>query len=389
MKMNDDNGHDHTDCSAEVLQDQRRNVAPAVGDLNRAKPETKTKEPAPASPAKKPGRRARLAAALAVLAIAAGYGGYCWLDHALAFVETDNAYVVGHVHQISSRLAANVTEIPVADNQVVHAGDVLAKFDAREFEVRVEQAKAQLSQAESAIAQADAQITQCRAAHEKTQADFARVRQLIAENPKATSAQEYDAAKAAAESAEANWQAAQAARTVAVAARNTAKASLADAELQLSFTVVTAPATGRIGKKSAEPGNRVAPGQPLMALVADEIWVVANFKETEVGRMSVGQPVELKVDAFPKQKLHGHVESFSPASGAQFALLPPDNATGNFTKIVQRLPVKILLDDESARELGARLAPGMSVIAEVNVRSKSGAAKVMGWISPVRQHASK
>lgn len=372
MKMNDANGHDIADSNNEVLLHQQRNNTPVVGrvsgDEDELEIEAPVQAPPTASPAKRFGKRARLAAALAVLAVAAGYGGYRWWLHSLNFVETDNAYVVGHVHQISSRLAANVTEIPVADNQFVHAGDVLAKFDAREFQVRVEQAKAQLSQAEAAIAQADAQITQCRAARERTQADFARVRQLIVENAKATSAQEFDAAKAAAESAEANWQAAQAARTVAVAARNTAKASLADAELQLSFTVVTAPASGRVGKKSAEPGNRVAPGQPLMALVADEVWVVANFKETEVGRMHLGQPVELKVDAFPKRKLHGHVESLSPASGAQFALLPPDNATGNFTKIVQRVPVKILLDDESIREISSRLAPGMSVIAEVNVR---------------------
>ena len=141
-----------------------------------------------------------------------------------------------------------------------------------------------------------------------------------------------------------------------------------DADLQLSYTKVTSPVKGKIGKKNVEPGNRVQAGQALMGLVEPKVWVVANFKETQLGRLAIGQPAVLKVDAFPEKEFSGHVESFSPASGAQFALLPPDNATGNFTKVVQRVPVKIALDLESLRGYEGRIVPGMSVEAEVETK---------------------
>jgi membrane fusion protein (multidrug efflux system) len=146
-------------------------------------------------------------------------------------------------------------------------------------------------------------------------------------------------------------------------------ANLADAQLQLSYTTVTAPSPGRIGRKQVEVGQRVQPGQPLLALVEVSPWIVANFKETQLERMRPGQPVEIKVDAYPGRIFRGYVESFSPASGAQFALLPPENATGNFTKIVQRVPVKIVFDPESIKGFESMLLPGMSVVPTVDVSS--------------------
>ncbi len=147
-----------------------------------------------------------------------------------------------------------------------------------------------------------------------------------------------------------------------------AQASLKDAQLQLSYTNITAPTAGRVGRKTVEAGQRVQPGQPLMAIVDNSYWVVANFKETQLEEMQPGEPVEVKLDAFPHHTFTGRVDSISPASGAQFALLPPDNATGNFTKIVQRVPVKVILDSQSIKGYESRIMPGMS--AEVSVETK-------------------
>jgi membrane fusion protein, multidrug efflux system len=147
-----------------------------------------------------------------------------------------------------------------------------------------------------------------------------------------------------------------------------AAAELSDAKLQLSYTIIKAPISGRIGKKSVEAGQRVQIGQPLMAIVEDHPWVVANFKETQLAKMRVGQRVEVEIDTFPKHKFYGRVDSLAPGSGNEFALLPPDNATGNFTKIVQRIPVKIVLDDGSVRGYENLLSPGMSSVVTVTTR---------------------
>jgi membrane fusion protein (multidrug efflux system) len=145
-----------------------------------------------------------------------------------------------------------------------------------------------------------------------------------------------------------------------------ATAALEDARLQLSYTVIKAPVSGRIGRKSVEAGQRVQIGQPLMAIVEDQPWVVANFKETQLEKMRTGQRVEVQIDTFSKHKFYGHVDSLAPGSGNEFALLPPDNATGNFTKIVQRIPVKIVLDQDSVRGYENLLSPGMSSVVTVS-----------------------
>jgi len=143
---------------------------------------------------------------------------------------------------------------------------------------------------------------------------------------------------------------------------------LEDAKLQVSYTIIKAPVSGRIGKKSVEAGQRVQVGQPVMAIVEDRPWVVANFKETQLNKMRTGQTVEVEIDTFPKHKFHGHVDSLAPGSGNQFALLPPDNATGNFTKIVQRIPVKIVLDKDSTHGYEDLILPGMSSVVTVTTK---------------------
>ncbi len=153
----------------------------------------------------------------------------------------------------------------------------------------------------------------------------------------------------------------------AMAAMAQAESALEDARLQLSYTEIRSPVAGRVGRKGVEAGQRLQPGQPLLAVVEDDLWVVANYKETQLTRMKPGQAVEVTVDSFPGHTFRGHVDSMSPGTGAQFSLLPPDNATGNFTKIVQRVPVKILLDRRSVRGFEDRIVPGMSVVAVVAV----------------------
>ncbi|OCQ90087.1 secretion protein HlyD [Nostoc sp. MBR 210] len=216
----------------------------------------------------------------------------------------------------------------------------------------VEQAQAKLASAKVGVAQAQSRLAQAQEGVSSAQAKLAASRgglQQATAGTQDTSVKrsQYEAAKAAIAQAE---------------------ASLKDAQLQLSYTNITAPSAGRVGKKTVEVGNRIQAGSPLMAIVDNENWVVANFKETQLERMRPGQPVEVKLDAFPHHTFSGKVDSISPASGAQFALLPPDNATGNFTKVVQRIPVKIVLDQKSIQGYDSRITPGMS--AEVSVEVK-------------------
>ena len=310
------------------------------------------------------------------------YGGYCCWAYTQAWVKTDNAYVTAHVHNVSARVAGTVNEVLIDENQLVKAGAVLARLDRADFEVRcqqalgqVAQAEAQLKQAKAQIAQAQAQVAREQARALKAKSDSERATSLYHGASGAISKQEFeqaqsesDAAQAALQGAGASLELAQASELAARAQVQVARANLQDTELQLSYAQIVAPASGRIGKKNLEVGNRVQPGQGLLALVQPDVWVTANFKETQLARLKAGQKVQVTLDAVPGRSFAGRVDSLSPASGAQFALLPPDNATGNFTKIVQRIPVKIVLEHESLRGCENQLAAGMSAIVKVNVR---------------------
>ena len=334
-------------------------------------------------PAAKPCRRSlllKLGAVPVLLAIA--YGAAAWWDHSRTWTKTDNVYVAAHVHTISPRVAGTVQQVFVDDHQPVQAGTVLARLDPADFQIRVTQAEAQVSQAEAQKRQAEARLAEARAqsAREaaraaKARLDFQRAQALFSGTSGAISKQEYDqaqaeheAAQAAADAAASAIASAQSLIGAADAQIKVATAGLQDAKLQLSYTELTAPAAGRIGRKNLETGNRVQPGQSLLALVQEDVWLTANFKETQLARMKPGQTVRVRLDAFPGQQFTGKVESLSPASGAQFALLPPDNATGNFTRIVQRVPVKILFDHASLNGYAGRIVAGMSAVVEVNVR---------------------
>jgi len=249
---------------------------------------------------------------------------------------TDDAAIEAHVVPVSAKVAGHVARVLTDDNQQVKAGDLLAELDPRDFQTRLDQAKGK--------------VASDRAVSAKTEADFKRAQALFARDE--ASKQELEHEQAAAEAARAD--------------QAQSEAALRQAELDLSYTKITAPESGRVTRKAVEPGAYVSIGQAMLALVPDDVWVVANFKETQLTHMRAGQPAEIRVDAYPDQRLRGHVDSIQAGTGARFSLLPAENATGNFVKIVQRVPVKIVLDDKPGA--GRTLAPGMSVEATVDLR---------------------
>ncbi|MGC4062750.1 MAG: HlyD family secretion protein [Aquabacterium sp.] len=376
---------------------------------NQAKTESVTLAavpPAPANaaaaPGAKPPSKARVFIVLGVLIVAGlGFGGRMYW-RSQNFVETENAYVAGHVHPISSRIAGVVTKVLVDDNEVVKEGQVIAELDPADQRVKLEQIQAQIASVEQQVLQADAQSAQARASASAAQAQVAqaealslraqqdaqRYSELYNKQMKAVAKSELDASVAARTSAQADVAArkdaalaaqaqvgaAQSAREVLKAQIKVLQAQAKDAQLQLAYNQIVAPVGGRLGKRSIEVGARVQAGQQLAAIVEDKVWVTANFKETQLAGLKPGQEVDVTIDALPGERLKARLDSFSPASGNQFALLPADNATGNFTKIVQRVPVKLTFADEDIKRLAGRLAPGMSAVAEVDLRQTVGAS---------------
>jgi membrane fusion protein (multidrug efflux system) len=282
-------------------------------------------EPAPAASASK--RRMWLWLGAAAVLIALPPLVY-EIHFAFTHESTDDAFIDAHVSNISARVEGQATRVLVDDNQLVKRGDVLFEIDPPEFEVKRDRALAQLVSA-NAVAL-------------RTRLDLERYLKLARTDD--VSRQEVDTAEADAKSAEAAVRAQQAA--------------VRQSELDLSYTRVLAPEDGRVTHRSVDVGDYLKVGQPLISLVPSQVYVTANFKETQLTRMKPGQAVRIKVDVYPKRVFHGHVDSIQSGTGAQFSLLPPENATGNYVKVVERIPVKILID---SFDDAAPLSPGMSV----------------------------
>ncbi len=304
-------------------------------------PDRDGRPPERAVPARPPrwaarGRRRLLVVAAGVAVLALGIAGGVWYWIASGRVSTDDAFIAGQVVQISARVAGQVQRLLVTDNQPVKTGDLILVIDPREYEAAAQQAEAQAHAAD--VTARNAELDARRAAE-------LWARRLI-------SRQAYDTTLATARSAAADAEA--------------AHKRAAAAQLTLSFTRVTAPTAGRVTNRSVEQGAYVQVGQALMAIVAKDLWVVANFKETQLTGIRPGQPVDIEVDAYPALSFHGHVDSIQAGSGAAFSLLPPENATGNYVKIVQRVPVKIVFDRLPPGSY--TLGPGMSVVPTVRVR---------------------
>jgi membrane fusion protein (multidrug efflux system) len=278
--------------------------------------------------------------------------------------ETDDAQIEGHVHPVLARVAGFITTVAVEENAKVDSGQVLATIDPRDLTSAVAAADADRANAQAALLAAQASVHEAEATEKKTAGDVARYAPLLARGD--LSRQEYEAADAAQRAAAARLAAARGDVLAARAKVEQKDAELTQAKLTRSYTSIASPSKGSVSKKSIEVGQYVQAGQPLMTVVDDtDLWVVANYKETQLRRMQPGQPVEVKVDAYPGHAFHARVQSISPATGARFALLPPDNATGNFTKVVQRLPVKIVFTDPA--DPAHPLRVGMSVTSTVDV----------------------
>jgi len=337
------------------------------------------------------------------IAIVAGLLVLLWVFQKVSYgrshQSTDNAQVDGHIVPVLAKVGGYVKTVNVSENDHVNSGQLLVQLDDADYVVRLQQAQADLAAAEATAggggysgqaeaqvqsaagqrAALDAQIGAARANANKADADLARARELVAKQ--IISKQQLDAAQASADVAHANLIAAERQAAAAGGTVNTAEAGVrvanartlaaramaANAQLQLDYTRITAPASGEVSRKQVEVGQLVAPGQPLLSIVADTgVWVTANFKETQLSKIRVGQPVEFEIDAYGGCVAEGKVASVSGATGAKFALLPPDNATGNFTKVVQRVPVRIAVTKPCG---GNRpLRPGLSANVHVDTR---------------------
>ena len=316
-----------------------------------------------------------------------------WYFKGRFYESTDNAYVQGEITRISSQLGARIDEVRVDDNQHVNKGDLLVRLEAADFQLAVDRARAALATREAEYAQAQSRLTQQssliaagqaqvsanQATFDRSRLDLSRAEKLrkpgfVSEAQVTTLSADTHVAGSQVDKARADLQG----QRQQVNALNAdlkrldaqianAHADLAQAELNLSRCEVRAPLSGTIGQRNARNGQVVQAGAYLLSIVPDEnIWVQANFKETQIGKMQPGQRAELLFDSYPDTPIEGRVDSLFAASGAQFSLLPPDNATGNFTKVVQRIPVKLTFAADNP--LHWRIRPGMSVTATVDLR---------------------
>lgn len=352
-------------------------------------------------------RNSRFIIVLALLVIGGGWFGISKYIHGQHHEETDDAQIESNISPVIPRVSGYIAEVRVKDNQYVHKGDTLVILDDRDLALKVEQAEAALASAKSSLGVAeastnvaianveplkasigaiDAQIEAAKVTAWRASQDFNRYANLIKDH--SITQQQYEQALAAKETAERQLevlkeQRNQAARqtsaattqstassrqiTVANATIRQREVDVADAKLNLSYTVLTAPSDGYISKVNARPGQFLQAGASIFSIVPDQdVWVVANFKETQLEKMKPGQKVTVHVDAYPDHNFDATLSSFSPATGARFALLPPDNASGNFVKVVQRVPVKIEFAHKQD-SLIRQLRPGMNAFVDVHV----------------------
>jgi membrane fusion protein, multidrug efflux system len=336
-------------------------------------------------------RRHPVGAVLAfLLLVLAGAAGYIYWDHTGHFESTDDAFIAARLSAVAPKVAGYVTAVPVTDNQHVNKGDVIAQIDQRDYRAALAQADAQVAGAEAGIHNVDtqiatqdaqiaanqAQVTQAQANLDLTKVTWGRDKPLVNQGwataqQGTVDVQNLKAQQGAVESAQATLRVAQRQIDTLRAQRASADANLAQAEAQLdqaklnlSYTTVTADQPGRVVNLSGAVGQYAQAGTNLTMFVPDEIWVTANYKETQLDRMRPGQPVDIGIDAYPERTFHGHVDSVQPGSGPAFSLLPPENATGNYVKIVQRVPVKLILENPPT---DVSLGPGMSVVPTVRV----------------------
>ena len=289
----------------------------------------------------------------------------------LQFQSTDDAYVENHMVQVAPKVAGQLKAVYVQDNQQVKTGDLVAEIDPADYIVKANEARAAYERALAAQKVAKANYSAAQISIENAKADYERYKNLYETG--AVSKQQLDMAQTRYQTSQANLVNAdenvmsESQNKVADADIKVLKAKMDKAELELSYTKIYAPQDGTVSGKRAEVGAYVQTGSPLFAIVPNEVWVVANFKENQVGQMKKDMPVEIKIDAYPNKVFKGKIDSIQRASGAKSSLFPPENAVGSFVKIVQRIHVKIVFDEEINSE-EYNIVPGMSVIPKVKVK---------------------
>ena len=389
------NNHDSHENIVTSEAGERGNLAGAEAPTDLRRPESNGDKNIPTgSPPNNKGaatkRLPRTLAAVAALAIAVATGVYYFVFVA-PFESTDDAFIEAHVPAVASQISGRVARLLVQDNQEVEQGDLLVQIDPRDYEAKLSQAEADLTASRSQLAQAKAQFAvdeakadeeyanlaavEARAAYAQT--NLVRLQAIgnigvsqnqidVAETQLRSNAADVQVALNRISAAEAQTALSKASIATSEANVEQSEAAVQQAELNLSYTQITAPETGCVTHRTVEQGSFIQAGQALLAIVPHQIWVVGNFKETQLTRMRPGQPVTVHVDAYPQMKFTGHVDSIQSGSGAQFSLFPPENATGNYVKVVQRVPVKIVLDEVS--DANIVLGPGMSVDPKVRVK---------------------
>ena len=282
----------------------------------------------PKAPVPNPRRTLIIRSVLAVVVTIAVIVGLYYFIHSFYYESTDDAFVEGHVVTVGTKLSNTVSQVLIDDNYEVKKGDLLVQIDPRDYQVQLDSAQAN---------------------YDKAKSDFDR--DVALAGTAAISKADLDATRAT---------------------FDVTKAALDQAKLNMEYTRITAPFDGRITRKAVEPGDYIQTGQTLFSIVPHDIWITANFKETQLTYMQPGQPVTIHIDAFPGKTFKGHVDSIQSGTGARFSLLPAENATGNYVKVVQRVPVKIRFDESP--EVQAAFAPGLSVVPEVKISAKQGDA---------------
>jgi membrane fusion protein (multidrug efflux system) len=375
-----------TDGSADRVRNGARNGAEGDSPAVPARTAQKTETARPLY------RRPAFMIAIVVLAILGVVGFSFWLD-SRNFQDTDDAYIDGHVIPINPQISAIVSAVHIEDNQPVHKGDLLVELDTTDFDValqqakgaqasangKLEQAKASVETSRSAVVEAHAEVDAQQVNFENADRDLKRYQEL---DERAKSQQAQDNATAAqktalaqVEQAKAKLQSAQSqvisAQANVLGADGDLQKAMADtrrAQVNLGYCKIYAPIDGRITTKNVDAGMYVTPANPMFQLVPSDVWVTANFKETQLDDMQPGQEVTILVDAYPDKEFHGKVQSVQMGTGSRFSVIPAENATGNFVKVVQRVPVKIVFDSDPNTDPNHLLAPGMSVEPKVRIR---------------------
>lgn len=289
--------------------------------------------------------------------------GIFYSIHAVFYKSTDDAFIEGHIITAASRVSGPVLSLKIEDNQEVKKGDLLLEIDPNDYEAKLKQSKAKLEEARAALISAENQAEKAFSDLDFAKNDFERFSKM--EEKGIASKQDYEASKNKLTAAQSNSNSAKAKFNEVQASIKKLEAEVEQDELNLSYTKIYAAEDGLITNRTVEQGNYIQTAQPLFAIVPKKMWVVANFKETQIANMKKGQPVKIKIDTYGSKKFKGEVDSIQRSTGSKQSLFPPENAVGSYVKIVQRVPVKIVFKEDISEY---NIVPGMSVVPEVKVK---------------------